>query len=276
VCVCVCVCVRRRLLHACSEISGGAVAEALEAHCPAYAPDQTATETADAAAAHAHAHANHHADAARSTGTAQSADEWLFRRLSEAITKGFPEGALYKSGKHVIFSNPNRNQAPISLCNYLLRLGCVEAASAISSLISHTEARYTKHVAAVQINVSVTIAPHMCVIGFINTLIVNLTPRMACPAPPTAFWPLRNAGAPGRLVLPQAAPRHLLAGAAGRRRARLHVLLQPDGRHGLLHRRLEPSRDAQGGAMQAAPSLWRRLHRLPEEAVAALGRHHVL
>ena len=84
----------------------------------------------------------------------QSADEWLFCRLSDAIFKGDAAGgALYKSGKHVIFSNPNRNQAPISLCNYLLRLGCIEAASAISALISHTEAKYNKHVAAVQINV---------------------------------------------------------------------------------------------------------------------------
>ena len=37
-------------------------------------------------------------------------DEWLFRRLTEAIVKGDAEGALYRSGKHVIFSNPNRNQ----------------------------------------------------------------------------------------------------------------------------------------------------------------------
>ena len=80
-------------------------------------------------------------------------DKWLFKQLSESIILGEKENALYKSGKHVIFSNPNRNQAPGSLCNYLLRLGKPEAAAAIMSLIAHTEKKYSKHVSAVQINV---------------------------------------------------------------------------------------------------------------------------
>ena len=41
------------------------------------------------------------------------------------------------------------HQAPISLCNYLMRLGAIECASAISALITHTETKYSKHVAAV-------------------------------------------------------------------------------------------------------------------------------
>eukprot|EP01052_Picozoa_sp_SAG31_P003636 SAG31_NODE_142_length_22669_cov_18.630040_11_plen_181_part_00 len=39
---------------------------------------------------------------------ADNADRWLFEQLSEAIVKGFDDNALYRSGKHVIFSNPNR------------------------------------------------------------------------------------------------------------------------------------------------------------------------
>ena len=80
-------------------------------------------------------------------------DKWLFNQLAEAIFLGEKENALYRSGKHVIFSNPNRNQAPGSLCNYLLRLGKLEAAAAITALIQHTETKYSKHVSAVQINV---------------------------------------------------------------------------------------------------------------------------
>jgi len=80
-------------------------------------------------------------------------DKWLFKQLSETILLGEKENALYRSGKHVIFSNPNRNQAPGSLCNYMMRLGKPEAAAAIMSLIDHTEKKYSKHVSAVQINV---------------------------------------------------------------------------------------------------------------------------
>eukprot|EP01043_Picozoa_sp_COSAG02_P026903 COSAG02_NODE_1563_length_11913_cov_6.216438_7_plen_859_part_00 len=80
-------------------------------------------------------------------------DKWLFKQLSESILLGEKENALYRSGKHVIFSNPNRNQAPGSLCNYLMRLGKPEAAAAVMSLIDHTEKKYSKHVSAVQINV---------------------------------------------------------------------------------------------------------------------------
>jgi len=80
-------------------------------------------------------------------------DKWLFKQLSDSIMLGEKENALYRSGKHVIFSNPNRNQAPGSLCNYLMRLGKPEAAAAVMSLIEHTEKKYSKHVSAVQINV---------------------------------------------------------------------------------------------------------------------------
>ena len=79
--------------------------------------------------------------------------KWLFKELSDAIIAGESDNALYRSGKHVIFSNPNRNQAPVSLCNYLMRLNQNNAAAAITALISHTEAKYDHHVSAVQINV---------------------------------------------------------------------------------------------------------------------------
>ena len=39
------------------------------------------------------------------------ADQWLFKKMVEAILLGAKDGAVWRSGKHVIFSNPNRNQA---------------------------------------------------------------------------------------------------------------------------------------------------------------------
>ena len=78
-------------------------------------------------------------------------DKWMFQRMAEAMLLGEKDGAVWRSGKHVIFSNPNRNQAPTSLRNYLLRLGLEPAASALDALIAYTENKFFVHVSAVQV-----------------------------------------------------------------------------------------------------------------------------
>jgi hypothetical protein len=87
-------------------------------------------------------------------------DKWLFDILSEAAVLALPQGAVWftKSDsdepKHAIFSNPNRNQSPAALKNYLHRLSAtgVLAAAALDSMIKHTEDKYRKSVTAVQVN----------------------------------------------------------------------------------------------------------------------------
>jgi hypothetical protein len=65
---------------------------------------------------------------------------------------GEKEGAVWRTGKHVVFSNPNRNQSPLALRNYLVRLDLEPCAAAIDSLVAYTEKKYNKSVTAIQLN----------------------------------------------------------------------------------------------------------------------------
>lgn len=79
-------------------------------------------------------------------------DKWLFKRLVEAAVTAAPDGGVWRSGKHVILSHPSRNQSPVALHNYLVRLGMEACAVAFDALVRHAETKYDKSVSAAQIN----------------------------------------------------------------------------------------------------------------------------
>ena len=76
-------------------------------------------------------------------------DEWLFQKIAEAARKGGGEiGGVWFTGRHVMFSNPNRNQSPIALRSFLQRIGCDECANAMDALVTYVELKYSKSVSA--------------------------------------------------------------------------------------------------------------------------------
>ena len=86
-------------------------------------------------------------------GNVELNGEWLFDKIAQAAKRGGgPKGGVWFTGKHVMFSNPNRNQSPVALKSYLQRLDCRDCALAMDCLVSYVELKYSKSVSAVQIN----------------------------------------------------------------------------------------------------------------------------
>ena len=80
-------------------------------------------------------------------------DQWLFEQLALAAKRGGgAKGGVWFTGRHVMFSNPNRNQSPVALRSYLQRLNCNECSIAMDCLVTYVELKYSKSVSAVQIN----------------------------------------------------------------------------------------------------------------------------
>jgi len=79
-------------------------------------------------------------------------DQWLFAKLTAASLRAQADGGVWRSGKHVIFSAPTRNQSPVAFRNYLARLGEHECAAAFDALVQFTELKYSKQVTACQVN----------------------------------------------------------------------------------------------------------------------------
>ena len=79
-------------------------------------------------------------------------DQWLFTKLTAASLRAQADGGVWRSGKHVIFSAPTRNQSPVAFRNYLARLEEHECAAAFDALVQFTELKYSKQVTACQVN----------------------------------------------------------------------------------------------------------------------------
>ena len=80
-------------------------------------------------------------------------DKWLFEKIAQAAKRGGGQtGGVWFTGRHVMFSNPNRNQSPVALRSFLERLNCDTCANAMDALVTYVELKYSKSVSAVQIN----------------------------------------------------------------------------------------------------------------------------
>ena len=80
-------------------------------------------------------------------------DEWMFKVVADAAAKGGgPMGGVWFTGKHIMLSNPNRNQSPVALCSFLDRIDCLPCSKAIQALVTFVELKYSKSVSAVQVN----------------------------------------------------------------------------------------------------------------------------
>ena len=79
-------------------------------------------------------------------------DSWLFGVLANAAIKGGGAiGGVWFTGKHIMLSNPNRNQSPVALCSFLSRIECLDGSKAIQALVLYVELKYSKSVSAVQV-----------------------------------------------------------------------------------------------------------------------------
>ena len=80
-------------------------------------------------------------------------DQWLFEQLTAAALKAQADGGVWRSGKHVIFSAPTRNQSHKAFSAYLTRLGAPECAAGVCpdgvrALLGGTEEPPTDEAAA--------------------------------------------------------------------------------------------------------------------------------
>eukprot|EP00656_Telonema_subtile_P054931 TRINITY_DN8330_c0_g1_i2.p1 TRINITY_DN8330_c0_g1~~TRINITY_DN8330_c0_g1_i2.p1 ORF type:complete len:313 (-),score=59.30 TRINITY_DN8330_c0_g1_i2:46-984(-) len=77
-------------------------------------------------------------------------EQWLFEQLTAAAVSA-PENCLWKAGGKLIFSSPDRNQAPLALTSTLMKYA-PEAAGAIGALMDWTKSKFQCEITAVQVN----------------------------------------------------------------------------------------------------------------------------
>merc|ERR1712087_175425 len=81
------------------------------------------------------------------------ADVWLFKVFAAAALRAVGDGGVWKAYGKFNLSALSRNQSPVELRNYLIRIEQHDCAAGLDALCGYVENKYSVKVAAVQINV---------------------------------------------------------------------------------------------------------------------------